>query len=92
MWLTCLFSSNCDKNVDHGCDRPPRPSPCLSRMQICKQLGGTIDDSELVHGMVFEKGAKKSAGGPTRIENAKVRAYVNRMLCLLPFFSSRYVL
>lgn len=40
--------------------------------QICKQLGGTIDDSELVHGMVFEKGAKKSAGGPTRIENAKV--------------------
>lgn len=40
--------------------------------QICKQLGGTIDDSELVHGMVFEKGAKKSAGGPTTIENAKV--------------------
>lgn len=40
--------------------------------QICKQLGGTIDDSELVHGMVFEKGAQKSAGGPTRVENAKV--------------------
>lgn len=42
--------------------------------QICKQLGGTIDDSELVRGMVFEKGAKKSAGGPTRVEQAKVRA------------------
>ncbi|CAM9327175.1 unnamed protein product, partial [Laminaria digitata] len=39
---------------------------------ICKQLGGTIDDSELVKGMVFEKGAQKGAGGPTRIENAKV--------------------
>ena len=45
--------------------------------QICKQLGGTIDDSELVHGMVFEKGAKKSAGGPTRIENAKVSVYID---------------
>ncbi|CAM9724451.1 unnamed protein product [Scytosiphon promiscuus] len=44
----------------------------LRDIKICKQLGGTIDDSELVHGMVFEKGAKKSAGGPTRIENAKV--------------------
>lgn len=44
------------------------------RVQICKQLGGTIDDSELVHGMVFEKGAMKSAGGPTRVENAKVSA------------------
>lgn len=52
----------------------PPSCPLLSspRDQICKQLGGTIDDSELVHGMVFEKGAKKSAGGPTRIENAKV--------------------
>ncbi|CAN0390113.1 unnamed protein product, partial [Ectocarpus sp. 8 AP-2014] len=44
----------------------------LRDIKICKQLGGTIDDSELVHGMVFEKGAKKSAGGPTTIENAKV--------------------
>eukprot|EP00953_Heterococcus_sp_UTEX-ZZ885_P022171 12287-Heterococcus_DN1.PRE.12 len=39
---------------------------------ICKQLGGTIDDTELVDGLVFEKGVKKTAGGPTRVENAKI--------------------
>ncbi|CAM9407343.1 unnamed protein product, partial [Choristocarpus tenellus] len=44
----------------------------LRDVKICKQLGGTIDDSELVNGMVFEKGANKAAGGPSRIENAKV--------------------
>jgi T-complex protein 1 subunit delta len=26
----------------------------------------------LVHGLVFDRGAKKAAGGPTRIENAKI--------------------
>ena len=41
-------------------------------LQICKQLGGTIDDTELVDGLVFEKGVKKTAGGPTRVENAKI--------------------
>ncbi len=35
-------------------------------------MGGTIDDTELVHGLVFDRGAKKTAGGPTRIENAKI--------------------
>jgi T-complex protein 1 subunit delta len=44
----------------------------LRNIKICKQLGGTIDDAELVRGLVFEKGAKKSAGGPTRIENANI--------------------
>ncbi|CAM9689085.1 unnamed protein product [Chrysoparadoxa australica] len=44
----------------------------LRDIKICKQLGGTIDDTELVDGLVFEKGAKKSAGGPTRVENAKI--------------------
>lgn len=60
--------------------------------QICKQLGGTIDDSELVHGMVFEKGAKKSAGGPTTIENAKVsiRGVLDPLTPLLYCFMARY--
>ncbi|CAM9538329.1 unnamed protein product, partial [Phaeothamnion confervicola] len=44
----------------------------LRDIKICKQLGGTIDDTELVNGIVFEKGAKKNAGGPSRVENAKV--------------------
>uniref|UniRef100_A0A7S2V5I1 T-complex protein 1 subunit delta n=1 Tax=Fibrocapsa japonica TaxID=94617 RepID=A0A7S2V5I1_9STRA len=44
----------------------------LRDVRIVKQVGGTVDDSELVRGVVLEKGAKKTAGGPTRIENAKI--------------------
>lgn len=61
----------------------------MSRTQICKQLGGTIDDSELVEGMVFEKGAQKGAGGPTRIENAKVGGASNFLLALFKTLHSR---
>mmetsp|Transcript_6626 Transcript_6626/g.19106 ORF Transcript_6626/g.19106 Transcript_6626/m.19106 type:complete len:533 (-) Transcript_6626:188-1786(-) len=38
---------------------------------VCK-LGGTVDDSEMVDGMVFDQKAAKSAGGPTKVENAKI--------------------
>lgn len=36
------------------------------------KLGGTIDSSEIIEGMVFDHKAIKSAGGPTRVENAKI--------------------
>ena len=36
------------------------------------KLGGTVDDSEAVPGMVFDQKASTSAGGPTRVENAKI--------------------
>lgn len=44
----------------------------LQDVKIVKQVGGTIDDTELVNGLVLEKGAKHTAGGPTKIENAKI--------------------
>ena len=44
----------------------------LKDIKIVKQVGGTVDDTELVNGIVFGQGAKKAAGGPTRIENAKI--------------------
>merc|ERR1712072_324415 len=44
----------------------------LEAIKIVKQVGGTVDDTELVDGIVFAQGAKKAAGGPTRIKNAKV--------------------
>lgn len=44
----------------------------LNDIKICKQLGGTVDDAELVDGLVFEKGCKKAAGGPSSIKNAKI--------------------
>lgn len=44
----------------------------LQDIKIVKQVGGTMDDTELVRGLVLERGAKHSAGGPIKIENAKI--------------------
>lgn len=44
----------------------------LNDVKIVKQVGGTMDDTELVTGLVLEKGAKHSAGGPSKVENAKI--------------------
>lgn len=44
----------------------------LNDIKIVKQVGGTMDDTELVTGLVLEKGAKHSAGGPSKVKDAKV--------------------
>lgn len=44
----------------------------LNDVKIVKQVGGTIDDTELVRGLVLERGAKHTTGGPLKIENAKI--------------------
>jgi len=44
----------------------------LRDVKVVKSMGGTIDDSELVNGLCFNKGCSHSANGPTRVENAKV--------------------
>lgn len=44
----------------------------LRDIRMVEQLGGTVDDTELVRGLVFDKGSTKTAGGPGRIENAKI--------------------
>jgi len=44
----------------------------LKKIRVVKQVGGTVDDTELVEGLVFAQGCKKAAGGPTRVENAVV--------------------
>jgi len=44
----------------------------LRDVAIVKKLGGTIDDTELVDGLVFTQKAVKAAGGPTRVANAKI--------------------
>ena len=44
----------------------------LSDVKIVKQVGGTMEDSELVHGLVLERGAKHTAGGPTKMKDAKI--------------------
>jgi len=41
-------------------------------IKVVNKLGGTIDDTELVDGLVFPQGAAHSAGGLTRVANAKI--------------------
>lgn len=44
----------------------------LNDVRVVKKHGGTLEDSHLVDGIVFTQPAAKSAGGPTRIEKAKI--------------------
>ena len=44
----------------------------LKDIRIVQQMGGTVDDTELVHGLVLTKGTAKAAGGPSSMSNAKI--------------------
>lgn len=44
----------------------------LRNIRIVKKVGGTIEDTELIPGLVLNQGVIKSAGGPTRIEKARI--------------------
>lgn len=56
-----LHISNKDsKNVD------------LNDIRLIKKIGGTIDDTETVDGVVLTQNVVKSAGGPTRVEKARI--------------------
>ena len=44
----------------------------LRDVRIVKKVGGTMDDTELVDGIVFDQKPSKAAGGPTKVENAKI--------------------
>ncbi|KAI8784801.1 T-complex protein 1 subunit delta-like isoform X1 [Biomphalaria glabrata] len=43
----------------------------LKDIKIVKKLGGTVEDTELIEGLVFSS-KTLSAGGPTKVEKAKV--------------------
>mmetsp|Transcript_40861 Transcript_40861/g.73423 ORF Transcript_40861/g.73423 Transcript_40861/m.73423 type:complete len:530 (-) Transcript_40861:69-1658(-) len=44
----------------------------LRDVKIVSKLGGTVDDSEMVDGMVFDQRAAKGANGPTKMMGAKI--------------------
>lgn len=44
----------------------------LNDIRLSKKLGGTIDDTELVEGLVLTQKAARAAGGPTRVTDAKI--------------------
>lgn len=44
----------------------------LRDIKVVKMLGGTVDDTELIEGLVFTQHASHAAGGPSRVANAKI--------------------
>ena len=61
---------------------PARPAAVdLRDVRVLTKVGGTIDDSRLIDGVVFDAGASKGAGGPTRVENARIALI---QFCLSP--------
>jgi T-complex protein 1 subunit delta len=44
----------------------------LRDIRLVEQVGGTVDDSELVQGLVLTKGSTKTAGGPSSCKEAKI--------------------
>ncbi|SPO25912.1 probable CCT4 - component of chaperonin-containing T-complex [Ustilago trichophora] len=44
----------------------------LRDIRIVKKVGGTIDDTELVEGLVLAQNVINGSGGPTRMEKAKI--------------------
>ena len=54
-------------------DKATATNADLNNIHVATKLGGTIDDSELIDGLVFvDKKASHFACGPTRIEDAKI--------------------
>lgn len=59
--------------VKRICDFKTDTNVDLRDIRIVKKLGGTLDDTQLVEGLVFaDKKPATSAGGPTKMQNAKV--------------------
>jgi len=44
----------------------------LNNIRILKKIGGTIEDSEMVEGLVLNQSVVKSGGGPVRMEKARI--------------------
>jgi T-complex protein 1 subunit delta len=63
-----LFSPLAVKAVMKVIDPKTATNVDLKDIRIVKKLGGTIDDTELVEGLVFDKCKPSTAGGgPTKI-------------------------
>eukprot|EP00568_Trieres_chinensis_P010570 CAMPEP_0183308344 /NCGR_PEP_ID=MMETSP0160_2-20130417/21447_1 /TAXON_ID=2839 ORGANISM="Odontella Sinensis, Strain Grunow 1884" /NCGR_SAMPLE_ID=MMETSP0160_2 /ASSEMBLY_ACC=CAM_ASM_000250 /LENGTH=529 /DNA_ID=CAMNT_0025472167 /DNA_START=94 /DNA_END=1683 /DNA_ORIENTATION=- len=82
---TCLSSKVVSQNSDLlapiavdsvlgilGPDRANATNVDLRDIRMVQQIGGTVDDTELVDGLVFDKGSTKTAGGPSQISDAKI--------------------
>ena len=53
-------------------ESPTATNVDLRNIRMVPQMGGTVDDTELVDGLVLHKGSTKMAGGPSQMPNAKI--------------------
>lgn len=44
----------------------------LNNIRLVKKVGGTIDDTELVDGLVLTQPVLKGSGGPSKMEKARI--------------------
>lgn len=44
----------------------------LNDIRLIKKVGGTIDETELINGVVLTQNVVKNAGGPVRVDKAKI--------------------
>jgi len=81
--VTCLsskvVSQNSDKLAPMAVDAVMRiiektdDNVDLNQIKVSMKIGGTVDDSELIDGLCFTNNkVSHFAGGPTRVENAKI--------------------
>lgn len=59
-------------SVLHVIDPSTAHNVDLKDIRLVKKVGGTIDDTEMVEGLVLTQNVLKSAGGPSRMEKAKI--------------------
>ena len=82
--VTCLSSKVVSQNSDilapmavdavlRIVDKKEDDNVDLNNIKVSMKLGGTVDDSELIDGLVFtENKVSHFAGGPTRVEDARI--------------------
>lgn len=64
----------------------------LKNIRIIKKVGGTIEDTEMIDGLVLHQAVVKSGGGPARMEKARIGLIQFQLsppkpdVCAFPFF------
>eukprot|EP00238_Polyblepharides_amylifera_P000618 CAMPEP_0196572074 /NCGR_PEP_ID=MMETSP1081-20130531/2182_1 /TAXON_ID=36882 /ORGANISM="Pyramimonas amylifera, Strain CCMP720" /LENGTH=542 /DNA_ID=CAMNT_0041889267 /DNA_START=69 /DNA_END=1697 /DNA_ORIENTATION=+ len=91
--LLAPMAVDCVLKVSEDCKKAESPSQMtagssasgkrvdLTNVRIVKKLGGTIDDTEMIQGLVFDQKASNSSGGLTKIAGAKIALI---QFCLSP--------
>lgn len=68
-----LPTTSTSEGSSHTAIRSKHPMVDLRDIRLVEQVGGTVDDTELVQGLVLPKGVSKTAAGAlSRMENANI--------------------